>query len=342
MSRPRRVWAWLTLAAALLWVASCGGGVRLGLLTSPTGTATSTPISTPASTATFIPTATATPTLTATATATPTPTFQPLRLSVSLHPPEVAQGHTLWVQVQSNRSISVTGSLDGRSLSFAPVSGGAWALAGVPVEAEPGAHSIDVSIEDGFGASVSVSVPVVFKTQQFGYEQIDIPADRQGLLAPNVVLAETELLSAVFAEASPEKLWEGLFAWPHVGEITSSFGMSRTYNGVQSGFHGGVDITGELGAPVFAANAGRVALAAQLQVRGNAVILDHGCGLFSAYYHLSEILVQEGQEVTQGELIGRLGNTGLSTGAHLHWEIRVGDVLVDPVEWTSNLMPDWP
>ena len=70
------------------------------------------------------------------------------------------------------------------------------------------------------------------------------------------------------------------------------------------------------------------------------MVLDHGWGLYSLYGHLSEILVQEGQEVSRGDLIGRLGNTGLSTGAHLHWEMRVGGVAVNPLEWTSRLIPE--
>jgi murein DD-endopeptidase MepM/ murein hydrolase activator NlpD len=237
--------------------------------------------------------------------------------------------------------ISVTGTLDGQSLFFATRPGGAWGLAGLPVAAEPGAHLIGASVEDGLGASVSVSIPVTVKPVEFGSEHIDIPAERQGLLDPGVQVAESEELHLVFARLTPEKLWEGLFVWPHAGEISSPFGLSRAYNGIHASYHGGVDITGNPGAPVIAANSGQVALAAPLLVRGNAVILDHGCGVLSAYYHLSEFLVQEGQWVTKGELIGRVGDTGLSTGAHLHWEMRVGDILVDPVEWTTTRIPEW-
>jgi murein DD-endopeptidase MepM/ murein hydrolase activator NlpD len=188
---------------------------------------------------------------------------------------------------------------------------------------------------------VAVSVPVTVRAEQFGSERIDIPADRQGLLDPSVLAAEVEQLNLVFGRQTPERLWEGLFIWPHEGEITSPFGMSRSYNDIHSGYHGGVDITGGPGAPVVAANGGRVALAEPLQVRGNAVVLDHGCGLLSAYYHLSEITVREDQWVPKGELLGRLGNTGLSTGAHLHWEMRVGGIMVDPIEWTTTMIPEW-
>jgi murein DD-endopeptidase MepM/ murein hydrolase activator NlpD len=100
-----------------------------------------------------------------------------------------------------------------------------------------------------------------------------------------------------------------------------------------------VDYGARQGALVLAPAAGRVVLADALDVRGNAVILDHGAGVHTGYWHLWKILVREGQSVTQGDVLGRVGTTGLSTGAHLHWEVRVGDVAVDPLQWTRELMP---
>ncbi|MGB9880022.1 MAG: M23 family metallopeptidase, partial [Anaerolineae bacterium] len=151
---------------------------------------------------------------------------------------------------------------------------------------------------------------------------------------------EAQRLDQIFARITPQQFWQGVFIWPYVGRVTSPFGIRRTYNDGSNGYHGGIDIAGDAGAPVVAANNGRVALAAPLQVHGNAVILDHGWGVYSAYYHLSEVLVQEGQQVKQGDIIGYLGNTGLSTGAHLHWEMRVGSVLVNPLEWTGRSIPE--
>jgi murein DD-endopeptidase MepM/ murein hydrolase activator NlpD len=146
-------------------------------------------------------------------------------------------------------------------------------------------------------------------------------------------------MEQVFAFVTARQYWQGAFLWPHNGRVTSPFGMGRTYNNGRNSYHGGIDLSGDVGAPVVASASGRVALAAPLLVHGNAVILDHGWGVFSGYYHLSEILVSEGQEVVQGELIGRIGNTGLSTGSHLHWEMRVGGVSVEPGEWTSRQIP---
>jgi murein DD-endopeptidase MepM/ murein hydrolase activator NlpD len=80
-------------------------------------------------------------------------------------------------------------------------------------------------------------------------------------------------------------------------------------------------------------------LAEPLAVRGNAVVLDHGWGMLTGYWHLSTMEVQVGQQVAPGDLIARIGNTGLSTGAHLHWEMWVGGVNVDPLQWLEPLYP---
>jgi len=332
MIRMHRAIALLILSAlVLLLLGGTGCEVAVSLLAPSTPTATATLTSTPTAT----PTITATPT----PTCTPTPTVEPLRLSVNVHPVQVLQGRTLWIELVANRGITATGAFEGRLLSFAQVPAGAWAVAGVPVRIRPGAYSIQLSIADGLGANVTITLPVLVEAGGFASEQIYIPPDRTGLLDPAVTTEEAQRLDQVFAVVTQQQLWQGTFIWPHVGRITSAFGTSRVYNGVQGGYHGGIDLAGDTGAPVAAANGGRVALAGPLNVHGNAVIIDHGWGVFSAYYHLSEVLVDEGQQVGQGEIVGRLGNTGLSTGAHLHWEMRVGGVQVDPVEWTTRAIP---
>jgi murein DD-endopeptidase MepM/ murein hydrolase activator NlpD len=81
---------------------------------------------------------------------------------------------------------------------------------------------------------------------------------------------------------------------------------------------------------------GVVVLAEPLQVRGNAVIIDHGQGVLTGYWHLSEIFVQPGQVVAPGDLLGLVGNTGLSTGAHLHWEMHIYGMAVDPLQFLAE------
>ncbi|MCK9524665.1 MAG: M23 family metallopeptidase [Limnochordia bacterium] len=132
------------------------------------------------------------------------------------------------------------------------------------------------------------------------------------------------------ARSSTAPLWNGLFVQPLEGRITTQFGQIRYINDLESGRHSGLDIAATQGTPVKASNDGIVVLARFLHVTGNTVILDHGLNLFSSYSHLDQIDVQVGQSVTKGQVIGTVGNTGFSTGPHLHWAVSIGGVFVDP------------
>ncbi|MGH2349374.1 MAG: M23 family metallopeptidase [bacterium] len=127
--------------------------------------------------------------------------------------------------------------------------------------------------------------------------------------------------------------------------MTSPYGVVSVYchadcagsqrrQGQIRGFHRGVDLAAAAGTPVAAANDGIVRLAETLPLSGKAVLLDHGMGIVTSYLHQSAILVRPGQRVRRGEIIGRVGSTGLSTGPHLHWGLRINGVHVDPMPWT--------
>ena len=119
--------------------------------------------------------------------------------------------------------------------------------------------------------------------------------------------------------------------------MSSQFGEHRAFNdGPTTTHHGGTDFGAPEGTPVTASNSGRVALARQLAVRGNMVIIDHGGGVLSGYAHLSAFAVAEGQLVEKGQLIAYVGDSGLSTAPHLHWEISVHGVLVDPLRFLDG------
>jgi murein DD-endopeptidase MepM/ murein hydrolase activator NlpD len=121
--------------------------------------------------------------------------------------------------------------------------------------------------------------------------------------------------------------------YPH----TSPYGTRRTYGRSSTiSAHEGEDFSAPAGSAVTAPAAGVVVLAEPLFVRGNAVILDHGHGVFTGYWHLQEIDVRPGERVEPGDPLGRVGSTGLSTGAHLHWEMRVNGVAVDPLQWVER------
>jgi murein DD-endopeptidase MepM/ murein hydrolase activator NlpD len=137
-------------------------------------------------------------------------------------------------------------------------------------------------------------------------------------------------------------MWNGYFQVPspYGDTINSYFGTRRSYNGSDySYYHGGVDFGGGLGTQIFAPASGQVIFAGTLEVRGSATIIDHGWGVYTGYWHQSELLVNVGDIVQSGQVIGIVGNTGRSSGAHLHWELWVAGVQVDPLDWLTILFP---
>lgn len=141
---------------------------------------------------------------------------------------------------------------------------------------------------------------------------------------------EANLLRWVFSLPSSKWRGDGYFILPHQGSLTAFFGDSRVYNNKVRSFHNGVDIKANQGDPVMAANSGMVVVAGSFYFAGNMVVIDHGFGLFTAYNHLSRILVKRGQMVKKGDVIGLAGSSGLSTGAHLHWSARLNEDRIDP------------
>ena len=109
-----------------------------------------------------------------------------------------------------------------------------------------------------------------------------------------------------------------------------NFGHRRVFNGQPRAPHSGADLTAATGVEINAVNAGRVVLAKDLFFSGNAVFIDHGLGVYSTYLHLSEMLVEPGTMVEQGQVIGLAGATGRVTGPHLHWGVRILSARVDP------------
>ncbi len=125
----------------------------------------------------------------------------------------------------------------------------------------------------------------------------------------------------------------GALAWPVTGVITSPFGWRRSPFGSTPEFHQGLDIGANMGTPVKAAASGTIISAGWYGGYGNYILIDHGGGMSTGYGHLSRIDVSNGQQVQRGQLIGAVGSTGMSTGPHLHFEVRISGKPVDPTAY---------
>jgi murein DD-endopeptidase MepM/ murein hydrolase activator NlpD len=208
--------------------------------------------------------------------------------------------------------------------------------------AEPGLYPLTIQSSSPDGSLFGFSQMVMVYAGDFVYDR-SLPVD-PATLDPETNRAENELWSESSSNVSPEKLWNGIFSSPVDPNFStcysSRFGSRRSYNGGEYiYFHTGLDFCGQVGDPVYAAASGVVVFTGLLTVRGNATMIDHGLGIYTAYMHQSEILVNVGDRVEQGQLIGKVGNTGRVEGPHLHFEVLVGGVQVDPLEWLNQELP---
>jgi len=260
--------------------------------------------------------------------------------SVEVEEPGFVQGKTLVIDVAADEGVQMGGDFFGHPLHFFSRAGdGLVALQGVPLEAESGTYEFTLSGTLPEGTQFAFSQPV--RVQKGNYESETLTVDLQ-LLEPELSEAETAEVYAMVAAATPTKLWSGYWGAPHpyIDVINSEFGVLRTYNGGSyESYHYGVDFGGGVGIQVWAPAPGKVIFVGPLEIRGNATIIDHGWGVYTGYFHQSELFVQVGDQVETGQVIGLVGNTGRSTGAHLHWEMWVGGVAVEPLDWLARVYP---
>ena len=169
-------------------------------------------------------------------------------------------------------------------------------------------------------------------------DDIQIDGPNQALLAPEVLEADLNTRGPHQRFATPQRHWSGIFDPPNDGGITAGYGELRSFNGGPvAEYHSGIDFAGPNGAPIVAPGGGVISWAGQTDRRGNGMIIDHGAGVFTGYYHLSELLKASGDVVERGVPIARMGSTGLATGPHLHWEVVVRGVTVNPIPWIRLL-----
>jgi murein DD-endopeptidase MepM/ murein hydrolase activator NlpD len=147
---------------------------------------------------------------------------------------------------------------------------------------------------------------------------------------------EARIIGQKFRTRTPLAYFEGPFIKPAKGRISSDFGKERLYNSGIRRRHAGTDIANKIGTPVKAPNHGRVILSTLFKVHGNTVMIDHGFGIVTIYNHLNERFVSEGQLIRKGDIIGRIGDTGLTSGPHLHWGLSLQNVRVDAMKWTKR------
>ncbi len=250
---------------------------------------------------------------------------------------EVAQGSAILVSVTGGVAEGAVEFL-GRSHPLLQGDFSMYTFVAVGAFDPPGRHPLRVRLTLANGSTGSFEREInVHATEWETAHIIYVEGEGDPVLDLTTRANEDALLAATYAVETPAKLWSGPWRAPVAGAISGQFGERRSINGEPADIrHGGTDFAVPEGAPVTAANSGRVALARQLAVRGNMVVIDHGGGVLSGYAHLSSFAVAEGQLVEAGQLIAFAGNSGFSTASHLHWEVSVHGTLVDPLRFIDG------
>ena len=247
---------------------------------------------------------------------------------IIVEPKKAGPGDILTVTVK-NISGPVEGMFNGKKLYFNEAKSSMKAVLAIDLYAEPGPYKLHIAAD---GKKISRTVRV--SPKKYPVQRLTLPPDLVVLSPENEARVEREQKKmAVLWPVDSLRLWTGDFIDPLPGkEIGTPFGVRRFINKIPKNPHSGVDVSAEMGDPVLAPNDGVVVLVDEQFYSGRSIVIDHGQGIYTMFFHLSKINVVPGQAVMKGDHIGEVGSTGRSSGPHLHWGVRIQGARVDPLE----------
>ncbi|MCY3918684.1 MAG: M23 family metallopeptidase [Chloroflexi bacterium] len=264
----------------------------------------------------------------------------PVPPAVSVTPAAVKQGQATLVVLSGD--VEADGafvSIDGYTGEMVFEEGVGW-VGFVPVTrlANPRLYHVVVDVFNEGSYSRTFVSELLVESVPGVIDEVVLDPDNAALLAPELVAIDNETRFEQYTQPTGPRMWSGPWRLPVVGEPSGDFGVMRSYNGGPvRDWHHGYDISADAGTVIVAPARGRVVFATDLPVHGSGVILDHGAGVYSGYWHMSEIQAEVGQLVNPGDPLGLVGSTGVSTGPHLHWEVIVQGTDVDPIQWTETV-----
>ena len=181
---------------------------------------------------------------------------------------------------------------------------------------------------------------LVFKLEKIDYKKEFLSVAPEKVNPPYKeqirIKKEKDEANKIYREFTPGLFFDSKFEMPIDSQITSYYGTARMFNETLKSYHSGTDFRATIGNEIKAANSGIVRIAKNRYYAGNSVVIDHGSGIYTQYYHLSKISVKVGQKVKKGDVIGLSGNSGRVTGPHLHFGVMVNKVQVNPLDFIEK------
>ncbi len=259
--------------------------------------------------------------------------------SIDVSPQMFVEGETGQIRLVTTVPMTVAGTFLNQNLSAATDQNGTVdiLLIGIPVFTDAGVYPLTLSLTDGAGQVTSLDLNIQVLSGGYGRETITLLSNRADLVDPVLEDSESKTMHRLMSNFTPIRYFDGPLSLPVAASISSPFGRKRSYNGGPfDHFHAGTDFAAAPGSPVMAAAPGYVVFADKLDVRGNATIIDHGWGIYTVYCHQTTQYIKMGDFVNTGQAIGTVGSTGRVTGPHLHWELWVNGIQVDPMQWVQE------
>ncbi len=253
-------------------------------------------------------------------------------------PETIQPGQPFVVSITTDNASNVVVKWRGKNLAL-PLNnaGQGEIILAMPLDGKEKSMPLNISfIENGRSDKQSFNLKVTPKDYPAQELKVDSKFVDLSKTDADRAAAERKRNDAVIARYTPERMWTLPFFRPVPGELSSTFGLRRVFNGQPRNAHRGLDFRAAAGAPIRAVADGVVALADNQFFAGNVVYVDHGLGVFSVYMHMSEIGVKEGDKIMRGQVVGKVGSTGRATGPHLHLSLMLQGTGADPLPLLEN------
>ncbi|MBU1026470.1 MAG: M23 family metallopeptidase [Candidatus Margulisbacteria bacterium] len=258
-------------------------------------------------------------------------------LQVVVNPSIAWQGKVLSVKLVSAEGVAgVKARFLNQDFKLFRTSDDYHGVVGVPLNQKPGYYNLKLIITRADGKTQNLTKQLKVWATRFSFSKFWLKPSKNKLRRRSLINEEWAQIEKVLRIEEDNQFWLGKFAKPVKGKISQGFGHKQIINGRGAGSHRGTDFAVLNGTKVFAPNYGKVVFAKKLSAFGGTMVLDHGQGIHTLYFHLSKLIAPIGKVVTRGELIALSGNSGISSGPHLHWGMSVHNLRVDAMQWVKH------